>query len=446
MTGHSRSRAQLSFDRSSLQPVRTINYLGAKVRLLPAITEAVQAVAPIGTTVCDLFSGSAVVARSLAEHFDVVAVDIQEYARVLASAVTMRDRDKCSDETLPISKAHPALESIAVRRLIDFENAALDSAAAGQYNPICDLLDHGSILASKEAPESLAHGLRELLDAADTLETGPHTVLTRYYGGIYFSYQQAADLDALASEARAIRGRSRDLVLAAVMIAASEVVSTVGSHFAQPIRPRTPTGTPKASAIRSIIPRRRKSAVRAFREALSRLSTAVQPTHYCKAICADFRNALEDLPLDTSAVYADPPYTRDHYSRFYHVLETIALGDEPDVSTVVTHGTASLSRGMYRSSRHQSPFCIRSEASLAFEDLFTAVGRRRIPLVLSYSPYGEGAHPRVMTIDEIERLAGGYFSDIQRWPVERLAHSKLNAGHLNLDRSFDAEVMLVCRP
>ena len=28
-------------------------------------------------------------------------------------------------------------------------------------------------------------------------------------------------------------------------------------------------------------------------------------------------------------VYADPPYTRDHYSRFYHVLETLALRDDP---------------------------------------------------------------------------------------------------------------------
>ena len=36
--------------------------------------------------------------------------------------------------------------------------------------------------------------------------------------------------------------------------------------------------------------------------------------------------------MKNKIVYADPPYTRDHYSRFYHVLETISLFDSPIVS------------------------------------------------------------------------------------------------------------------
>ena len=41
----------------------------------------------------------------------------------------------------------------------------------------------------------------------------------------------------------------------------------------------------------------------------------------------DFRQALQNLDDDVRVIYADPPYTRDHYSRFYHGLETLSLRD-----------------------------------------------------------------------------------------------------------------------
>ena len=42
---------------------------------------------------------------------------------------------------------------------------------------------------------------------------------------------------------------------------------------------------------------------------------------------------LQELPQSKtrpSVVYADPPYTRDHYSRYYHLLDTLLLYDYPD--------------------------------------------------------------------------------------------------------------------
>ena len=44
--------------------------------------------------------------------------------------------------------------------------------------------------------------------------------------------------------------------------------------------------------------------------------------------------------VSTSAgdtVYLDPPYTKRQYAAYYHVLETIALGDEPEVDGVLWH-------------------------------------------------------------------------------------------------------------
>jgi adenine-specific DNA methylase len=68
-------------------PVRPIQYLGSKVRLLDAIGAAIDRVDPAGGPAIDLFSGSGVVAARLAARRPVTAVDIQEYSRVLCSAL-----------------------------------------------------------------------------------------------------------------------------------------------------------------------------------------------------------------------------------------------------------------------------------------------------------------------------------------------------------------------
>jgi serine protease Do len=106
---------------------------------------------------------------------------------------------------------------------------------------------------------------------------------------------------------------------------------------------------------------------------------------------------LLSTPPAVSVVYADPPYTRDHYSRFYHVLETMARGDDPQVSLVRSGGRTSLSRGIYRRDRHQSPFCIRSEVAGAFTTLFRSTRVRDLPLSLSYSPSPNGTPSRPLT-------------------------------------------------
>ena len=137
---------------------------------------------------------------------------------------------------------------------------------------------------------------------------------------------------------------------------------------------------------------------------------------------------------------------RDHYSRFYHVLETITLGDEPEVSSVRVGGASELSRGLYRTERHQSPFCIKSQAPAAFDALFSLARSLGMPLVLSYSPYDDGHRPGLMTIDQICAIGAEHYSDVDIRSAGRVAHSKLNADRLNSAMMYDAEVLVVCRP
>ena len=73
----------------SVHELRPIHYLGSKLRILDTIGETVNSVSPGNGRICDLFSGSGTVSRYFSHSRPVTAVDIQEYSRVLCTAVLM---------------------------------------------------------------------------------------------------------------------------------------------------------------------------------------------------------------------------------------------------------------------------------------------------------------------------------------------------------------------
>jgi adenine-specific DNA-methyltransferase len=125
----------------------------------------------------------------------------------------------------------------------------------------------------------------------------------------------------------------------------------------------------------------------------------------------------------------------------------MCLWDDPGVSTTRIHAEGEqFSRGMYRADRHQSLFCIKSQAPGAFERLFAAVRDLQVPLVLSYSPYASGsnARPRVMTVDQLLSIARKYFNRVETASAGRISHMKLNMTRLNADPTYDAELIFFC--
>ena len=72
--------------------LRAVHYLGSKLRLLDAIRSEIGRIAGPESIVCDLFSGSGTVALALSHHWRIVAADIQEYSRVLSSALLIASR------------------------------------------------------------------------------------------------------------------------------------------------------------------------------------------------------------------------------------------------------------------------------------------------------------------------------------------------------------------
>lgn len=440
-------------DRSSKNAWRPIHYLGSKLRALPALEAAIDSVSPPGSPVCDLFAGSGTVSAWLAHSRPVTAVDIQEYSRVLTHALLRPARFEVASVVGDISSALRRASAdgvlFAARPMIDQEERALAAAEREDREPLAHLLEAGSLaVGSRFGNADLARAAAECRSRLNALPVRPvETMVLRQFGGVYFSYRQAAEFDVILEFAHSTRHPLRTTLIAAVLSTASELVNTVGKHFAQPLRPRHKDGSIKRTLHSQVSRDRLKSTLDVFSEQLSRFQTLDSTPFKHQAIRSDYADYLRSERFSGELVYADPPYTRDHYSRFYHVLETLALRDDPEISTNTAHGRTVPSRGGYRLDRHQSPFCVRSEAPGAFDTLFGAVAAKRSRLVMSYSPYSaeNGAHPRVMTMDALIGLARRHFRWVDATSVGTFSHSRLNRSGLNKEISYDAEHLLICR-
>lgn len=430
---------------------RPIHYLGSKLRVLPSIGQAIDRVDPSGGPVCDLFSGSATVSRYFSQRRRVLAVDIQEYARVLADAV-LNGAPACIAGHFDSGLAEVGYRTAlchAVEPLVGVEVEFALKASRGDIEPLCELLDLGNLASLEHASLPVLPKLRgavhETLRRIEALGLrGEDTVCIRHFGGQYFSYAQAAELDALAAMAHKTKS---SVALAAVLSTASHLVNSIGKQFAQPIRPRDKYGAPKRHIVKKILMERGLSAPTIFMGYLRQYEGLATKRRDHVAMRADFREALAYPAIKPSVVYADPPYTRDHYSRFYHSLETIALGDEPSITTSNLGGGSVKSRGGYRAGRHQSPFCIKSEAPEAFASLFAGVADLEVPLVLSYSGFDPSmeARPRVMALDAVVGLAKRHFREVNVELLTDLEHMKLNSSSLNKAAKGTTEVLLLCR-
>lgn len=455
----SRVGTSLPFISHQAPVVRPIHYLGSKLRIVHLVRDAIDSVDPAGGPVCDLFAGSGTVSRELSKSRTVIAVDMQEYSRVLCSALLKPTR--LSDEFLVKfmnavhSSEHAQQLSWAIEPMVAYEAMCRHLAEEGDVRPLCELLQHGSILSFQQGhrgpwSSELLGSLKKTISRLKKvyLDDTAKSLATRYFGGIYFSYLQASVLDRLLEAISPFRIPKRDTLLAALLSTSSDVVNTVGKQFAQPIRPCFADGRPKPDLARRISRDRDFDVLEVFVHWISRYLALPDSERKHQVLRTDYTEALKGLEGKVSVVYADPPYTRDHYSRFYHVLETFCIRDCPPVSKVRLNGEDRISRGMYRLDRHQSPFCIRSQAPSAFSILFEEVRRLRVPLVLSYSPFSKetGARPRLMDLKDITELARKSFRLVEAVPAGRISHSKLNRSDMNKAVSYGAEYFVICEP
>ncbi len=119
---------------------------------------------------------------------------------------------------------------------------------------------------------------------------------------------------------------------------------------------------------------------------ISLLRSPIIPSVFAHEVLSADANAVA-RSHDFDVLYLDPPYTWRHYGAYYHILETIALGDEPAVS-----GRTGLRP--WEDSR--SRYCHRTDAVNALAELVACARARH--LFLSYNDEGLISHDQIISI------------------------------------------------
>lgn len=440
------------------QTTRSIHYLGSKLRLLESIKNTIDEVKVGDGAICDLFSGSGTVSKYLLQYNDVISVDIQNYSQIICEA-SMGYLEDCPDinEFIKSIKENEISNELikCFNDLINYESECLLEAGNGNIEALYEIIEKGSLyILSNEENQSITNGLKNRMQNSleETRKSNilgdKDSMICRYFGGLYFSYSQAISLDCIAHMVFEYSGLLHTKMLAALLSTTSEIVNTIGKQFAQPLKVRNSNGELKKSLCKKILLDRTMDVYKIFSKWLDYYFSIGEQEHKYQIICDDYISALDKIKdCKISAIYADPPYTRYHYSRYYHVLETICLRDNPRVSTTFPNGKGGISRAIYREDRHQSPFCIKSQAENAFDILFKKIHELQIPLVLSYSPFdsSKAVTPRLQTIDQLVNKAKVYFDDVRVVSLGEFTHSKLNSSEKNFEANHEAELLIVCR-
>lgn len=150
-----------------------------------------------------------------------------------------------------------------------------------------------------------------------------------------------------------------------------------------------------------------------------------------KAFNLDYKLLLADSSfksLNITTAYIDPPYTNAHYSRFYHIPETLVRYDYPEIEFF----------GRYRTDRYQSGFCIKSQALKEFKTLLKLCRENSLNAVISYSNTAQC----ILTIDDITSVCQEYYP--QNVTINNVAHMYRNFGQ-KPNRVLAKEYIITCK-
>lgn len=354
-----------------------IRYMGAKHGIANAVA-AVVAGLPSGPCL-DLFSGMCSVAGALASSGrETWCNDIQRYAAVVAEALLI-SVDPPLD---PLRSATHLFDHYAANLRLLQDRFAAD--LAGEAVALAQL-DKAEYVRQASEWRHVGNDERLALEAQSlrsNLMTTPYRLATLTFAHGYFGLCQATELDSLrfaidsAWRVGMLTAGEARWALVALLQAASHLVAAPG-HFAEHLKPRDDETYRRLRRLRA------RSAWTQFQVELGRLAPygTERWRKGNRVFCEDattLTQRLGQLRLQPRVVYADPPYSKAQYSRYYHVLETLVRYDYP----------AATGAGRYRSDRFQTPFSKVSTVRQGFESLAEHTAKLGADLVLSYPSNG----------------------------------------------------------
>jgi adenine-specific DNA-methyltransferase len=401
------------FDGSPDRPSGVIRYMGSKRSLAPKISDIIRTRHP-GYTIADAFAGTCAIGVSLAPRAAVFTNDIHAYAHAIAQALLVaKGNPPTAVDTMALLKEeymrNLSTLHVALGDMLEEERSCIRGADVRN-----GWMRFREMTIKRQAefnPERLGSlGSRSAYAAGMIAE--PYALCTLLFSHAYFGLEQATEIDSIQRAIDAVGGIHGDFYRLALLQSASACAASPG-HFAQFLVPRDETNTKYIARIR------RRSPLRRFLESVSKLSLPD-----CKERASNRAFQMDALTFVRHlgryyrnrdfVIYADPPYSRAQYSRYYHVLETLTKYDYPTADC----------KGRYRPDRESTSFSRITSAANAMNELVKASAIAKYPLFLSYPTNGlvYRAGSDVMSI------LAEHYPKVSREVAVPLAHSTMGGG------------------
>lgn len=327
----------------------------------------------------DLFSGMCSVGNAISPARQVWSNDIQAFAHAVAEAhfcslgpppSSLSIAEKCGE----IFRKHRAKLIKKYSDILSAEDCALSKSDPSQYSNLF------------EEAIFFANGVRPRKDSS-------YQLFSKRYSRTYLSTLQSIEIDCIrkasdwAKDNLLISNEWHKWSLIGLCMSISKCSTTTG-HFAQPL-------SPKESNWRRFSSQRSRSIYKEWIESLDSISP-IGSTRWRKKNRAfqddalSLLNSLKKSKDRPAVVYADPPYTKDQYSRYYHLLETAILYDHPRAD----------GRGLYRRQRASSIFSSPANLEFAMEALVERTAKLSSDIIISYPTNGllKNSHKRIPEI------------------------------------------------
>lgn len=395
-----------------------VSYMGTKKQLAPYVASIVSSARP--GPFLDLFAGMCSVSVAVGQSRNIWCNDVQEFASNVGRAFfTSQEGPINFERAIDIVRPHyianisllsKRFSDLLAREFRELESPNLESFC--QFEQSSSHVGNSQELNLERANLALGNALH------------PYRLFTLTFCAGYFGYRQCTEIDSIRfaidklSEEKLISSEQANWMCLALCQSLSKVASSTG-HFAQYLKPNK-------KSFRRIVSQRRRSVWNEWISALHQMwpvgsrswrgrnrafqTDAIQLLQKLKG--------FEEVP---SVIYADPPYTADHYSRYYHVYETLILYDYPSAEGI----------GRYRPDRFVSMFSIKNKIWSSINSLIKHSSELGSKLVLSYPSNGLIENSE----REIIKLLQTYFPKSSVKKRLNYNHSSLGAskGHQKVD-------------
>lgn len=389
---------------SKINRISTLQYMGSKNRMLESICTPIIENVTIDKVI-DLFAGTGSVGYALSPYKAIISNDFEYYSYVLNEAIlngcmiTEQELNALYDRIERRYQESEKYLHIELAAEKEYLSASLDS-----YEEYAAFSNSTPSVFNNNTDVSIFTNLKRLVSKVVPGEKAQNVpfpcLFTTYFANAYFGIKQCCQIDAIASVIGDLSDeRQRNVLLAVLMTAASSTASST-THFAQFLTVKS------TSTFKNIKEKRSTDIIVLFKDVLSMFSNKglldkAEKQHQCFNL--DFEECLQTIDMDEhTLVYADPPYFKEHYSRYYHVLNTICLYDYPELA--INHQSKEYAVGRYRADRNVSDFGKKAKALSAFQRLIDSCAEKKANLVISYSENS------IVKINELLQLAKSRYS------------------------------------